>query len=1130
MTHFHFLIWIEGAPVLGKNSNEEVADFIKTYVTCKIPNPDVSPMLYRRVTTHQYHHHNSYCMRSKSVGVKGKGGTRKVCRFAFPKPVTSEWIIRDVQTSIAGRRNLKSKCQLYDNPRNLDEVNINNYNPAVLTAWEGNMDISFVGEKSSSLAWYITKYMAKSERTHVGETFEQINSTKSVASRLWNIGIRALNHRECGALEAADRLLGYPLFMTDRETVIRWVDINIVRSRRVKPRKVIETMDAESTDIFYEGLIESYPKRPVELNDVCLYDYAKWYDIVKAMLQRKDVVFYKLNPGSYLRKREYGYLINHYRYDPLTKPENYFYSLLVLFQPWRCVTELKNGEETYTASYCSVHAKLPMAAEYHERLTEIAKDTKEMKELIQQKMDEMEKDQENHPVSDNIPRGCDPIEADGAMKDFVNLAANEAHKDLNITEMIAELNRDQKRVFDLVTSTMDSDEILRLYVSGEGGTGKSFLIKTITYWLKQIKGKDSAVTAPTGIAAFNIDGLTLHRLFQLPVEHNKTPKYKELSDAALEVIRDNLKNVDLIIIDEISMVSNITLMYIHLRLTEIFNTTDVENGWFGKKHIIVFGDLLQLPPVREEPVFMKLSKDKIQKFIGSLCSSNLWSNLFKYDELSINMRQKNDSSYREMLSKIRLGYIDTESIQMLDSRKIELLSANIPDRIRELCDYISTLATDVVCLMPINRMCDVLNEAMLDRIPSTEIHLIAEDLIDKPSVKTRVTKILQRWEDDISQTAGLARVIPVKIGAKVMLRRNIDVTVGLVNGTIGEVLSVSESLEKNLIEKVTIKLANGAQYSIERVSIKFEVIDGVYVTRKQFPLCVSYAISFHKSQGLSLKCVVMDCGNSIFSCGQIYVGLSRVTSLDGLHLINFDPYSIHANRLCIDEYNRLRNLYRPDLDDIKIPDTRGPKTRDVIWAVPKGMTDVQIQDDITSDLQENIITGFLNADNTSCYANTVIQYCRYTTTLTEELKNFLNIDVFKSKTTLTLQEVIDRDLAQWKLADIPCDNCPAMTRSVRYSLNSVSKILVIVLALPAVDKKTGHYTCMIRHGRSSWISVDDATIEKRTWPVNAKDSYMFFLLRDSLKHLSVEVFDSRMKKKGTEHLDLNCRDTLLLGR
>ncbi|XP_043267698.1 uncharacterized protein [Venturia canescens] len=840
MIHFHLLIWIEGAPVLGKNSKEEVADFIKTYVTSRIPNPKISPVLNRRVTTHQYHHHNSYCMRRKSVGVKGQGGSCKVCRFSFPKPVTNEWIIRDVQTSIAGRRKLKSKCQLYDNPRSLDEVNINNYNPAVLAAWEGNMDISFIGEKSSALARYCTKYLSKSEKTHAGETFEQINSTKSVSSRLWNIGLRALNNRECGALEAADTLLGYPLFVTDPETVIRWVDINIVRSRRVKARKLVETMDAESTDIFYDGLIENYPKRPDELDSTSFYDYATWYDIVKSMPQRKDVVFYQIGPDSYLRKRNRGYLINHYQFDPLTNPEKYFYSLLLLFQPWRCVTELKNGKETYTESYFSVQATLPMAAEYHERLSEIAKDAKEMKELIQQKVDEIEKDQENNPDSGNqkVPHGCDPIEADDAMKDFINLGANEAHKEKNVSDMILELNADQKRIFDSVTNAINSGEILRLYVSGEGGTGKSFLIKTITCWLRQVKNKDSAVTAPTGIAAFNIDGLTLHRLLQLPVEHNRTPKYRELSDAALKVIRDNFKNVDLIIIDEISMVSNITLMYIHLRLTEIFDTTDVENGWFGKKNIIVFGDLLQLPPVREEPVFIKLSKEKVEKLIGSLSSIDLWGNLFKYDELTINMRQKNDVSYREMLSKIRLGCIDTESMQMLESRKIEITSSNIPDRIKELCDYISTLQTDIVCLMPTNRMCDVLNEAMLDRIPSKEIHLVAEDLIDKPSFKNRVTKILHRWEDDISQTAGLARVISIKIGSKVMLRRNIDVTIGLVNGTIGEVVSVSESLDGSTIKGVTIKLTNGMQYDIERVSVKFEVVDGVYVTRRQFPLCV----------------------------------------------------------------------------------------------------------------------------------------------------------------------------------------------------------------------------------------------------------------------------------------------------
>ena len=96
------------------------------------------------------------------------------------------------------------------------------------------------------------------------------------------------------------------------------------------------------------------------------------------------------------------------------------------------------------------------------------------------------------------------------MKDFKDAANKFDCGDLQ--EMISELDHDQKRIFDTVTKSLTSnDDILRLYVSGEGGTGNFFLIKTIRHWIKKIIGKDTAVTAPTEIAAFNIEGLTIHR-------------------------------------------------------------------------------------------------------------------------------------------------------------------------------------------------------------------------------------------------------------------------------------------------------------------------------------------------------------------------------------------------------------------------------------------------------------------------------------------------------------------------------------------------------------------------------------------------------------------------------------------
>ncbi|XP_066589552.1 uncharacterized protein [Prorops nasuta] len=404
--------------------------------------------------------------------------------------------------------------------------------------------------------------------------------------------------------------------------------------------------------------------------------------------------------------------------------------------------------------------------------------------------------------------------------------------------MISELNADQKRVFDKVTEALTSkNNILRLYVSGEGGTGKSFLIKTIRCWTKQVLGKDTAVTAPTGIAAFNIDGLTIHRLFQLPVEHGHTAKYSDLSDQVLKIVRNELKNVTLIIIDEVSMISNIIFMYIHLRLTAIFNTEDCEDGWFGNKHILLFGDLLQLPPVHEDPAFIKLSNDKILNHIGAIGTADLWAALFTYDELRINMRQKGDLSYKDVLSRIRVGIVLDKDTAILASRMIKLNDSDYNVRIYELCDYISQLPTDAVCLFATCEKCDFLNTTMLKDISSEEIKLIAKDSVDCPSYLRKKTEqvLIQNDEtdEDSTRTAGLARVITVKIGAKIMIRRNIDVSLGLVNGTMATVVSVKRSIDNNQkdVESINVRLSDGVEHTIERLSAKFEIMDRVYVIR-----------------------------------------------------------------------------------------------------------------------------------------------------------------------------------------------------------------------------------------------------------------------------------------------------------
>ena len=130
-----------------------------------------------------------------------------------------------------------------------------------------------------------------------------------------------------------------------------------------------------------------------------------------------------------------------------------------------------------------------------------------------------------------------------------------------------------------------------MFVSGVGGTGKSFLIETTKALVNNIWPSNDLTCA---IAAFNVGGVTIHRLFQLPIEHDsKTAGYWSLPKTSQKVMKTSLRNVKTIIIDEVSMVSSLNLAYIHLRLEELFGGND----WFGSQNMLFVGDLLQLQPV-----------------------------------------------------------------------------------------------------------------------------------------------------------------------------------------------------------------------------------------------------------------------------------------------------------------------------------------------------------------------------------------------------------------------------------------------------------------------------------------------------------------------------------------------------
>ena len=223
-------------------------------------------------------------------------------------------------------------------------------------------------------------------------------------------------------------------------------------------------------------------------------------------------------------------------------------------------------------------------------------------------------------------------------------------------KLVASLNAQQRIAFDIVVQYTrelhkhrmkvcpDPPRPFHLFVTGGAGTGKSHVIKAMKEHLEHsVMGGPNVhacmLMAPTGVAAFNIGGLTIHKALRLQVEHGRTAHQLQLNALALHDLGNLWQGVHTIIIDEVSMVSYQVLKSIHSRLCEIFGNDDM----FGGLNVVAVGDLYQLSPVNGSYVFSK----KPGRSSGRL-ASHLWRDYFKVIELEVNMRQQNDIILRDL--------------------------------------------------------------------------------------------------------------------------------------------------------------------------------------------------------------------------------------------------------------------------------------------------------------------------------------------------------------------------------------------------------------------------------------------------------------------------------------------------
>lgn len=416
------------------------------------------------------------------------------------------------------------------------------------------------------------------------------------------------------------------------------------------------------------------------------------------------------------------------------------------------------------------------------------------------------------------------------------------------------LNEGQQKGLDTFLSGQN------MFITGSGGKGKSVLINKI----KEIADSYAVFLSPTGIAALNIEGSTIHSTFRFPLGYLYKSRRENVSDHVQELFETDV--IKTIIIDEISMVRSDVFSAMDRQLRKIKR----RNIPFGGLQIVVVGDFFQLPPVINKRT--EEGKLLLKEFKNEFCfSTKSWEEAaFVLIELQKPMRQKDIEfiGHLEMIRQKEVGYQD--SIKFFN----DVCSQHDPE--------------DPVYLCTVNKNADAINEHFYDMLDGNEI--VYEGVVSK-SFKDR----------PVPQT------LKLKVGAKVMCRANLE-DKSMMNGETGYVTHLSN-------DSVIVKKTNGVtvtvkafkwranDYKVEGDTIStFET--GTYT---QIPLILAYGISIHKSQGLSLDEAMIHTGNGCFASGQIYVALSRLRTLQGLGLMNpLTTRDVIVDPAIVDFYENIR--------------------------------------------------------------------------------------------------------------------------------------------------------------------------------------------------------------------------------
>lgn len=413
-----------------------------------------------------------------------------------------------------------------------------------------------------------------------------------------------------------------------------------------------------------------------------------------------------------------------------------------------------------------------------------------------------------------------------------------------------------------------------VFLSGVGGCGKSYLAKQLKSYCKQ-NDISCSLTSTTGVSAYNIGGYTIHSwsgiVFNKTNEETIQRIIKKISKKSRDVKK--IKNTDLLIIDEISMLGGTYLEVMDYIFKSIRNSKEV----FGGMRVLFTGDFLQLPPINDVYAFQSVVWNEI--------------NLVTLD-LTVPKRF-DDPDYAELLLRIRRGeqtYNDIlkleerhEAYKNLDKNKLDDCTILMSKK-KEVNDFnINKLA-----------MMDGVEEILISKdrtIYCEDTSLLSLANIDEyPEVENV-------GEEEYDKYFMAPKYLKLKINCKIMVIQNIDQDLGVVNGARGTFLGFKHSSVPELnitTSSIIVELDNGVTTDIPQQLFVQAHGDEIY-TRIQYPVMLSYALTIHKTQGLTISNAVINIGKDIFEAGQAYVALSRCRNINSLYLSGFSKMKLYCN-------------------------------------------------------------------------------------------------------------------------------------------------------------------------------------------------------------------------------------------